>query len=321
VIISRIFPVSIAKHGGEYSGCVFPFILERKMKQTQNVLQSTDTASTKPEQIINNANGTSFEVFPQGIGNESTPIIREFSGQNGKGTMIEQVVNTANGGSDVLIADPKVLAQIGAIGEAFGAGNVGGELKSMDIQFSGPNGTGNVTSGTAVTTDGETYQFKTAGLPSGELVSVQEFTGPGVSGRVEQIINVFSNGSIQFNMIGGSELGSQGISAMQENFNSSGNLASVRTQLSNGNVIVELLNYNASGQEVSQTVDTFNAQNKVVSSVTSAPSGPTPPQIGGPAAIQALVSALSSLSPQLPGTGVAAVPIQPPKVTLASSAH
>lgn len=291
------------------------------MNQTQDVLQSTGTASTKPEQIINNSDGTSFVLLPEGTGGESNPVIREFSGQNGQGTMIEQVVNLANGGSDVFIADPKVLAQIGTIGEAFGAGNVGGELKSMDIQFSGPNGTGNVTSGTAVTTDGETYQFKTAGLPSGELVSVQEFTGPGVSGRVEQTINVFSDGRFQFNMIGGSELSSKGIKAMQEDFNSSGDLATVRTQLANGDVVVEEINYNVSGQEVSQTVETFNARNKVVSSVTSAPTGPTPPQIGGQAALQALVSALSSLSPQLPGTGVAAASIHPPKVTLASSAH
>jgi hypothetical protein len=318
VIISGIFPVSIAEHGCECSGCVLSFILERKMNETPNVLQSLATASTKPEQIINNTDGTSTVLLPQGTAAESDPVIREFSQANGQGALLEQVVNFNRGGSDVFIADPKILAQIGQVGELFGVGPVGDELSSIDIKFTGANGTGNPTSGTVATKDGETYQFELAGLPPGELVSVQEFSGPGLSGRVEQTINVFTDGRIQFNMINGSGA-PNGVIATQENFNTLGELATVRTQLANGDVTVDKLNYDASGKEVSQTLETFNAQNQLVSTVTSAPSGPTPPMIGGQAAIQSIVTALSSLNVPVPGSAVAAASIPQQKITLAAA--
>jgi hypothetical protein len=320
VIISGIFPVPIIEHSCEYSGRVLPFILERKMNEPTNVSQSLATASTKPEQIINNADGTSTVLLPQGTAAESDPVIREFSGSNGTGTLLEQVVNFKGGGSDVTIADPTILAQIGQIGALFGAGPVGDDLASIDLKTTGANGQGSLTSGTATTKDGDTYQFETTGLPAGEVLSVKEFTGPGVSGQVTETINVFGDGRIQFNMINGRN-SPDGVIATQENFNELGQLGSVRTQLANGNVLVDTLNYDASGKEISQTVRTFNAQNQVVSTVTSAPSGPTPPMIGGQAVVQSIVMALSSLNIPVPGSAVAAAPIPPQKVTLAASAH
>jgi len=290
------------------------------MNETQSVLQSMAQASSKPEQIINQSDGTSVVLLPQGTAAESDPVIREFSKPDGQGTLLEQVVDFRAGGSDMFIADPKILAQIGQIGTVFGAGNVGDQLASLDIKFTGANGTGSATSGTAVTKTGDTYQFELAGLPPGELVSVREFSGPGLSGQIEETINVFNEGRVQFNMLGGSGL-PNGVKAMQENFNEQGNLATVRTQLSNGEVVVEALNYDASGKEVSQPVETFNAQNQVVSSSTSAPSGPTPPQIGGQAAIQSIIAALSSLNPPVPGSAVATASIPSHKMTLAASAH
>jgi hypothetical protein len=288
------------------------------MNETPNVLQDTATAAMKPEQIINNPNGTSTVLLPQGTASESDPVIREFSGLNATGTLLEQIVNFNAGGSDVFIADPNVLAQIGQIGTVFGAGDVGSQLASIDIKFTGANGTGSATSGDVVTKDGENYAFQLTDLPPGELVSVKEFSGPGQSGKIEETIDVSNDGSIKINMMSGLP---NGVIAMQENFNAQGNLATVRTQESNGNVVVEAFHYDTSGNEVSQTVETFNAQNQVVSSTTSAPSGPTPPKLGGQAAIQAIITALSSLNPPVPGTGVAAANIPSHKVTLAASAH
>ncbi|GAB7523273.1 hypothetical protein [Paraburkholderia sp. 2C] len=291
------------------------------MNQTPNVFGSLGAAAMKPEQIINNPDGTSTVLLPQGTAAESDPVIREFSGSNGTGSLLEQVINFNSGGSDVFIADPGVLAQIGQIGAVFGAGDVGSQLASIDIKFTGANGTGNATSGDVKTKDGDTYDFQLAGLPPGELVSVQEFSAAAQGGRLEETINVFTDGRIQFNMLAGSGLPS-GVVSMQENFDMNGNLASVRTAESNGQVVVEALHYDASGNEISQTVETFNAQNQVVSSTTSAPSGPTPPKIGGEAAIQSIITALSSLNPPVPGTGVASsTGIAPQKVTLAASAH
>ena len=301
----------------------FHFILERKMNQASNSIENSGAASTKPEQIINNADGTSTVIFPEGTASESTPnpVIRQFSKPDGNGMLLEQTVNFNTGGSEVFIDNPTVLAQLGKIGAVFGDGDVASQLASIDIKFTGANGTGDPTSGQVKTNDGETYAFKVGGPEQGELVSVQEFSGPGQEGKIEQTIGVFSDGSVRINMMSGSGL-PNGVTAMQENFNSNGNLATERTQFTDGTVTVKALNYDASGKEVSQTVETFNRQNQVVSSVTSAPSGPTPPQIGGQQAIDSIVAALSSLNLPAPGSSVATAGIQQPhKMMLAGGAH
>ncbi|WP_175109979.1 hypothetical protein [Paraburkholderia solisilvae] len=277
-----------------------------------------------PEQITNNPDGTSTVIFPEGTSGNNNDVVREFSGQNGTGTLLLQLSDLTDGTSEVFDADPASIQKIvGQVGQAFGIPDVASLVTSIDVRFSGPNETGKALSGTVDTTLGDSYEFSLSdGLKPGEIVSVKEFTGPNGTGNFDETIDVFGNGDIQINAFNGNSGLTQGVTAMQEDFNTSGELAKVRDQLQNGDVLVENFNYDANGKEIGGTLQEFNAQNQLVSQVNVAPSSQPLPTLGGQQAIANIVAAIAGLNIPVPGSATAAVaPPQQPKVMLASAHH
>jgi hypothetical protein len=291
------------------------------MSNLKDDLQAGEvTQMNVPPKIVNNPDGTSTAIYPDGTASNNTFVVREFANPNGKGKVLQQIAELTGGTSDLFIADTGILDKLGQIGDVFNAGNVADKLASIDVKFSGPDGTGNPLSGDVELTDGQSYKFQLDGPKPGELVSVQGFTGPSGTGKLDETISVLTDGSAEIDLLGGNSALSKGAIASQETFDSQGNLSKVRTQLANGEVVVEKVNYDASGKEISQTLTTFNQQNQVVSSTVVPPGGTALPHFDGQQAIAALIGALASLS-RTPAGIIGVVSPQPAQKVLLAPPH
>jgi hypothetical protein len=304
--------------------------MERIMNATDNDQQFRGkNHPAKPEQIMNNPGGGSTVTFPDGTGGDTASVTETFSGENGHGMLLEKITTFKDGTSQLVDSNPADFASIGEVGSLFGAGDVASELKSVTVNFSGPNASGSnapsVTSGIVDTTNGESYKFSLNNLPTDEFLSVQEFSKSGGNGKLEETITLNKDGSAEIKTLGGHDSGlPKGVLSSEEIFNMQGMLTTIQNQLSNGRTQVDTFNYNSSGMEVSETMQTLSRSGRVVSSSTVAPSGQPLPSFGGPATVAALTMALAGFSPAAAGasSGTSAVSAMPQhKVTLAPSAH